>query len=139
MQKNPYFWTNNKPVHFLGFLPPGSGSGSASLHADPDLGRLFKCRSMRIRITTLILTHWPVAQAGSNDWLDDPFKILINFFRSHTLPTSKWCRNWFPFYEITFLPINIKTRCKPLHCNAIFKNSVTLNILKVQNTLFLML
>ena len=33
----------NETVHFL-------GSGSASLHADPDPGGLLKCGSMRIRI-----------------------------------------------------------------------------------------
>ena len=42
----------NEPVHFLGILPPGSESGSASLHADADLdpGGLFKCGSVRIQI-----------------------------------------------------------------------------------------
>ena len=33
-----FLYSSNAFVHFLGFLPLGSGSGSESVHADPDPG-----------------------------------------------------------------------------------------------------
>ena len=36
-------YSPHEPVHFLGFFTPGSES--ASIHADPDPGGLFKCGS----------------------------------------------------------------------------------------------
>ena len=38
----------NEPEHFLGFLPPGTGS--ASVHADPDPGGISFSESVQIRI-----------------------------------------------------------------------------------------